>query len=117
MVMKRFAKIVVFLVLVAVSASSLGAQAFLLPAQPQQPPAGCHEHGSKAPARHSTNYQCCLTGHNTAVPQTSHSPEPILHDTRIDLLIDSPIGPLATGDLRQLTVSSGDPPGATPLRI
>jgi len=115
--MERFAKLVVLLVMVAVSASSLGAQAFLLPAQPQQPPAGCHEHGSKAPARHSTNYQCCLTGHNTAVPQTFHSPQPILQDIRIELLIDSPIGSLETGGLRQLTVSSGDPPGATPLRI
>jgi len=115
--MERFAKLVVLLVMVAVSASSLGAQALLLPAQPQQRPASCHEHGSKAPARHSTNYQCCLTGHNTAVPQTSHSPEPILHDLQIDLLIDSPIGSLETGGLGQLTVSSGDPPGATPLRI
>jgi hypothetical protein len=115
--MERFAKLVVFFVMVAVSASSLGAQAFLLPAQLQQPPAGCHEHGSKAPAPHSTSYQCCLTGHNTAVPQTSHSPEPILHDMQIELLVEAPVGSLATGGLRQLTVSSGDPPGVTPLRI
>jgi hypothetical protein len=115
--MERFAKLVVLLAMAAVSAGSLGAQVFLLPAQSQQPPAGCHEHGSKAPARHSTNYQCCLTGHNTAVPQTSHSPEPILHQLQIELLIDSPIGPLETGGLGELTVSSGDPPGVTPLRI
>ena len=115
--MERFAKIVVFLVMVAVSASALGAQVFLLPAQSQQPPAGCHEHGSKAPARHSTNYQWCLTGHNTAVPQTPHSPEPILHDMQIELLIDSPIRSLETGGFGQLSVSSGDPPGTTPLRI
>jgi hypothetical protein len=115
--MALFAKIAVFFVMVAVSASSLGAQALLLPAQPQERPAGCHEHGSKAPARHSTSYHCCLTGHNSAIPQTSDTPEPILHDTQIELLVDSPIGSLATGGLGQLTVSSGDPPGATPLRI
>ena len=117
MVMERFAKIVVFFVMVAVSASSLGAQAFLLPAQLQQPPAGCHEHGSKAPSPHSNSYQCCLTGHNTAVPQTSHSPEPILHDMQIELPVDASIGSLSTGCLGQLPASSGDPPGATPLRI
>ena len=115
--MERFAKLVVLLAMAAVSASSLGAQVFLLPAQPQQPPAGCHEHGSKAPARHSTNYQCCLTGHNTAVPQTFHSPQPILQDIRIELLIDSPIRSLETGGFGQLSFSSGDPPGTTPLRI
>ncbi len=115
--MERFEKLVVFLVMTAVGASFLGPQSLLLHAQPQERPAGCHEHGSKAPAPHSTSYQCCLTGHNTAVPQTSHSLEPILHDTQIDLLIDSPIGPLATSGFGQLTVSSGDPPCATPLRI
>jgi hypothetical protein len=114
--MERFAKLVVLLAMAAVSASSLGAQVFLLPAQSQQPPAGCHEHGSKAPARHSTNYQCCLTGHNTAVPQTFHSPQPILQDIRIELLIDSQSESLETSGFGQLTVSSGDPPGQL-LRI
>jgi hypothetical protein len=115
--MERFAKLVVLLVMTAVGASFLGPQSLLLHAQPQERPAGCHGHGSKAPAPPSKSYQCCLTGHNTAIPQTSHSPEPILHDMQIELLIDSPIGPLATGVLGQLPASSGDPPGATPLRI
>ena len=115
--MERFAKLVVFLVIMAVGASFLGPQSLLLHAQPQKGPAGCHEHGSKAPARHSTNYQCCLTGHNTAVPQTFHSQQPILQEIRIELLIDSPIRSLETGGLGQLAVFSGDPPGATPLRI
>jgi|SRR5580765_1083842 len=115
--MECFAKIVVFLVMVAVSASSLGAHAFLLPAQPQERPAGCHQHGSKAPAPHSPNYQCCVTGHNTPVPQTSPTSEPILHDMRTELLVDAPIGSLETGGLGHLIVSSGDPPDATPLRI
>jgi hypothetical protein len=115
--MARFAKLVVFIVMSAVGASSLGAQLLLLHAQAQERPAGCHEHGSQAPAPHSTSYQCCLTGHNTAVPQTFHSPEPILHDMQIELLVDAPIGSLPTGGLGELTVSSGSPPGATPLRI
>jgi hypothetical protein len=36
---------------------------------------------------------------------------------QIELLVEAPVGSLATGGLRQLTVSSGDPPGVTPLRI
>jgi hypothetical protein len=115
--MARFAKLVVFIVMSAVGASSLGAQLLLLHAQAQEPPAGCHEHGSQVPSPHSKSYQCCLTGHNTAVPQTSHTPQSILHDMRTELLINSPVGPLTTGGLGELTVSSGSPPGVTPLRI
>jgi hypothetical protein len=115
--MEHFVKLVVFLVITAMGASFLTPQSLLLHAQPQERPAGCHEHGSKAPARHSTSYQCCLTGHNIAVSQTSDTPALILHAVRTELLIDSPIASLVTGALGQLTVSSGDPPSATPLRI
>jgi hypothetical protein len=114
--MKPFAKLVVLLVMAAVGASSLAAQPLLLQAQPQERPAGCHQHGSNAPAPLSKSYQCCLTGHNTAIPQTFLSLEP-MHNMQVELLIDSPIGSLATSGLGKLTVSSGNPPGATPLRI
>jgi hypothetical protein len=115
--MRHLAKIVVLVVMTAVGASSLGAQSFLFQAQLQQRPAGCHEHGSNPPAPQSTGYQCCLTGHNTAVPQTSQSPEPILYDIQTELVIESPVISLVAGSLECFAVSSGDPPRATPLRI
>jgi len=115
--MKRFAKIVVFLVMLALVSSALGAQSFVLYAQLQERPAGCHEHGGQAPESDSKGYQCCLTGHNIAIPQTPQTTEPIFHNIQSEFLIDSPIGSPATGDLRQLIVSSGDPPGVTALRI
>jgi hypothetical protein len=116
--MRHLAKIVVLVVMTAVGGSSLGAS-LLLQAQPDQRPAGCHEHGSKAPAPESTSYQCCLTGHNSALPQTSQSPEPIVHNiynVHSELVIESPMSSLVAFGFKNFAVSSGDPPG-TPLRI
>ncbi len=115
--MECFAKIFVLFVVTVVGAVSLGAQSLMLQTQPLERPPGCHEHSSKAPAPHPTSSQCCLTGHNTAIPQTSKSSVPILYDMQTEFFIESPIGSLVTGGFGKLAVSSGDPPGTTPLRI
>ena len=114
--MARFPKIVAVLILIAVGASSLAAQSLLSHAQSLERPAGCHEHGDKTPTPHPTKYECCVIGHNTAVPRAAYSGEPLLYDIQIELVGEAPIESLATG-LESLFISSGDPPGATPLRI
>jgi hypothetical protein len=115
--MARFAKIVAVLILIAVSASSLAAQSLLSHAQSLKLPAGCHEHGSKAPSPHPTNYECCVIGHNTAVPQAAHSAILILSRSQIELVGESSMCLSGIGHSQRLAVSSGSPPGANPLRI
>jgi hypothetical protein len=122
--MARFAK--TFAVLMAmmmtvtmvVGASSLGAQPLLLSSQTQGPkiPAGCHEHDNQAPAPRRASYECCLIGHDTAVPQPVQNAEPPLHNIQMELPSETPRTSVATS-LEDLCVSSGDPPGVTALRI
>jgi hypothetical protein len=114
--MARFAKIVALLILIAVGASSLAAQALLSQAQSSERPSGCHEHGSKAPAPRPTSYECCAIGHNTAVPQASYSGEPPLHDVQVELVGEVPLA-FPVADLEKLFISSCDPPGLIVLRI
>jgi len=115
--MGRFAKTAVFLLMAVVGSSTLGNGSLLFRTQPlDQHAGGCHEHGSKAPSPPFSSYQCCLIGHNVAVPQTFHSLEPFLHQFQTKLAIEAPVTSLTVG-MEKTFVSSGDPPGAIPLRI
>jgi len=113
--MKRTANIVALAVVIAMGASSLVAQSLLSHAQPLERPAGCHEHGSKAPAQRPASSECCAIGHNAALPQASHSIAPILLNTRIEFVADAPVNLLPSG--KGIFSPAGDPPGSTPLRI
>jgi len=61
--MKRLCKVIALMML-AVAVSPVLPQASGRIAQ--QPPAGCHEHGQKAPAPSPVTYQCCPAGHQFA---------------------------------------------------
>src|SRR5207245_1160636 len=100
----------------AVAASPLGAQTLLFQTQRPEHPANCHEHDRHAPSD-SSSHHCCLTGHDLAVPQTSHSPEAVLQCLPLDLFFDSPMGTGKVTFIGQSTVSSDAPPGAIPLRV
>src|SRR5580765_3397927 len=80
-------------------------------------PAGCHQHGAKAPASVPVSYRCCQGGHDSAILQTSSAAQ--LSST-----------PLATGDaipapiivpiqlwVHRPKFSSPDPPHTIPLRV
>jgi hypothetical protein len=106
--------------MVALGVSAIGAQSLLFPAQPADHPSGCHgnsnEHGHQVPAPSPTGYQCCLTGHSTAVPQATY-PEPMLLQLR--RVLNRDLAPSLPDDVPagERAISSGDPPGASPLRI
>ena len=81
-------------------------------------PAGCHGHEPVAPIPSPTNYQCCVSGHHAAIPNSAFS----LHSAA------SHLGPSDHGEHHRLKfilrhdpavmiVSSYSPPGAAPLRI
>ena len=115
--MGPFAKFSVLLLIMVMGGNSLGNGWLLIYAQPLEQAAGsCHEPGSKAPPTQSTSYQCCLTGHNVAVPQASHSAEPLLHNIQIERVVAAPVTSPAVR-LEKTLISSGDPPGVTALRI
>ena len=114
--MAHFAKIVAVAMVAAMGVTFLVTQPLWSHTRPLERPAGCHEHGSKAPTPRPASSECCVVGHNTALPQTAHSFEPVLLNDRIELVGDAPLDLLAVG-MEKLFISSGDPPGSTPLRI
>jgi hypothetical protein len=114
--MERFAQFIALLVLAAASANALAAHLLLFQPAHVERPAGCHEHGSEAPAPVPTSSECCVIGHNNAVTQTAYSAEPVLHDIQRDLVVEASVMPLVSGS-EMLFLSSGDPPGLTALRI
>lgn len=111
-----FKRIAVLIALAAAGANSLGAQSLVIQAPPVERASGCHEHGSSAPAQHPTSYQCCLVGHDTAVPQTSQ-PQPVLAEVHAEFVALYP--PHAASDVASHDgpIDSGSPPQASPLRI
>jgi hypothetical protein len=110
-------KFVTLALLAAVSVSTLTVP--MLPSVADAPgrPAGCHQHGHNLPARQPASYVCCLTGHDSAVPQASFSPRPVLVEVASFELCASLIRIAGLGAVGALPLSSGDPPGTTPLRI
>ena len=114
--MSPYAKIVAVVMLIAMGVGLLAAQPSWTHARPLDRPAGCHEHGSNAPPSRPVRTECCAVGHNAAVPQTVQSFEPVLLNIPIEFVGDVPVTLPADGT-EQFLMSSGDPPGSTPLRI
>jgi hypothetical protein len=71
--MLPFSRIVGMLLLAGLAASSAGAQAFVLPAAQNLHPAGCHGHALPPPAPAPLSHQCCVAGHDHAVPASVFS--------------------------------------------
>jgi len=63
-------KAMAWLLLAAVSSFAAG-QTYAPAEAMQKAPSGCHERGQKTPAPGPDAYQCCATGHHTAVLQRS----------------------------------------------
>lgn len=114
--MGLFHRLVVLIALAAVSGNALGLQSLVLQASTVKSPLPCHEHGSKAPVPNPGNYQCCLVGHDTALPQASID-QPVLYDQRSDFLA-ALYAKLPDGARLYIwQVDSGGPPETSPLRV
>ena len=78
-------------------------------------PAACHHHGSKAPD--PANFSCCLSGHNSAIVPAHFSIQSAA-TTLVVILPDGRLVVTVSGtNLKDVTCTSGDPPGNLPLRI
>src|SRR5208282_105830 len=94
-------------------------------AVPGHPPAACHMHVDNTlpdsslphpPRPAPASYQCCLTGHNAAVVQTSLSPQPCNECARVAVQIEPALALSSSGVEASIFLSAG-PPRTTPLRI
>ena len=108
-------KTLIFLITVAVAASSPAALAVVSGHSSPVAAPSCHQHGSKAPAPGPVNFQCCVSGHHAAiVPLLFEIQTPSVTASTFTLAADIPSAETLTAILVSL---SGDPPGVLPLRI
>jgi len=78
-------------------------------------PAACHHHGSKAPD--PANFSCCLSGHNSAIVPAHFNIQSAATALALILPDGSLFVSISDTNLRDVTYTSGDPPGNLPLRI
>ena len=81
-------------------------------------PAACHQHEGAAPFPQPVSNQCCQSGHNSAILQSS--PVSRLDLIYLDMSLErtEAFAPASKAQiLRQVATSSADPPDLTPLRI
>src|SRR6267154_5701025 len=77
--MLRFSPTIAVLLLgVMLVAPPLTTMTFGVTAAPASLPGGCHDHGRKVPPATPPSYQCCVTGHQRAIPRAPFSaPTPL----------------------------------------
>src|ERR1700751_1336319 len=104
---------VAFIALIVVTAGTFSPPWSPLASQLHEPPSRCHEHGKEAPAR---GYDCCLNGHNVAIPRAFSSVRPAVRAVT-DL---APARTTTTDSFstdRSPLTQCAHPPSSTPLRI
>jgi hypothetical protein len=116
-------RIVGLVLLIATAANLPGMQAMPSTAAPASHPAGCHGHtpGSQGPAIPSpapTSYQCCVSGHQAALPNVAfslRSHAALLCNLNDGASLDSDLAPDALPVV--FVVPSDSPPVTGSLRI
>src|SRR5579862_9107114 len=74
----RDSRLVAFLLIAAFAVATPSAQLLAMPSQPANHPAGCHDSGPVDPSPAPPSYQCCVSGHQWAIPGTAFSLRPIM---------------------------------------
>jgi hypothetical protein len=81
--------------------------------------AGCHTGalpGAPAPANSPIEYQCCIAGHETAIPPSSDLPSPDLASAHFEPQ-PQPTPPSFANNFETRALPSTGPPVESPLRI
>jgi len=81
-----------------------------------QPPANCHEHGSKPIPVAPVDFRCCQAGHDAQILLPSWTVQPALHAAE-PLTADLSLSARGLEGFQHPIRTSADPPGLTPLRI
>jgi hypothetical protein len=112
-------RMIAVLLLVTMTAALPGAPALGFPAmEARHPAAGCHGHGPATPSPEPTSYQCCVSGHDVAIPNASFSSR-LLASRLCGLAADEQLRLGFAPDRHSVmfVLSANSPPGAAPLRI
>jgi hypothetical protein len=115
--MQRTSGMIAALLLV-VSAAVPGAHALVFLTTQSGHPAGCHGHGPATPSPAPNSFQCCVSGHQAAMPNASFSSLPWDAGFCGWAAGEQLSQGFALGRLpAMLIVPSNSPPGTVPLRI
>jgi hypothetical protein len=117
--MQRSWRRIAGLLLITMATALSGAQALAFPAAQAVPlhrhPAGCH--APAAPAHAPTSYQCCVNGHNVAIPNALFTLRSMAVQL-CSLAVDGPRLNFASSlNLENLLAPANSPPSGAPLRI
>jgi len=81
-------------------------------------PAACHQHEGAPPSPQPVSYRCCQSGHDSAILQSAPASQLDSADISASVERTGIFTPTAMLPIvRQVSASSADPPGLTPLRI
>jgi hypothetical protein len=115
--MLRNSRLVAILLVVAFAATAPSAQLLAMPSPPAGHPAGCHDSGPAAPSPAPSSYQCCVSGHQSAIPGASFSLRPTVASSPVEVEnLNRSLINFSSRDFSRL-IPSDSPPGAFSLRI
>jgi hypothetical protein len=114
--MKSCAIVVGVIFVLAGMTSSLAGQLALAP-RLNPTPAGCHNHGNKAPTPAPADHACCVAEHESAILRASLAPPPTWQDTFEARLPALSCAAIAINNLPSKMVLSIVPHDLTPLRV
>jgi len=115
--MKLTSRIVAVLVIATLTSPCLAAQPVSPPAQVAEHSGGCHEHGNSTP-KPKQPHDCCLTGHDAAIPQHSRAQRPpVQYAYLVAFVTAHSLAITSLGARDNSTFFSPESPGTNPLRV
>ena len=115
--MKFFIKAVVLVLLGAVLAAPLAAQASIAERNGPERPASCHQETGQPSVPTPTSHQCCQSSHDFALVPQRCVGQACLEAVSQVMLAPSPELKGSARDFVHLAIAPGDPPTAPPLRV
>jgi len=116
--MPRFSRVIAVLLLAIVAATALSGQVIHMAQPAHLGPAPCHGRSPALPSPQPVHYQCCRTGHDSALLQSSIFPRPswtnLYHGSEI---ASGSSLPIVYYTLPILSPPSSSPPRTVSLRI
>jgi hypothetical protein len=114
--MKLTSKIVSIVLIAVLTSACWASQQLPSPVQPPQRSGGCHGQTNSTP-RQTPTHDCCLTGHDVAIPQLAHAERPAVQYACQVVFVNALSLAITLSDARTASIFSSESPGTTPLRV